>query len=630
MRKIMDDSQERKLSQVLSEFARTMATDFPIQAILDHLITRTVEMLPITAAGVTLITPGEHPRYIGASDASALLYEKLQTELGEGPCILAYTTGKAVEVPELLGEQRFPNFTPRALAEGMRAVFTFPLRHGDHQLGALDLYRDTPGSLSPQALATSQTLADVATAYLINAQAREELKDSSERSRELALHDALTGLPNRTLLLELLDHALQRSHRTGKSTAVLFLDLDGFKAVNDTYGHGVGDHLLVAVTRRLSHLLRPSDTMARLHGDEFVILCEDLDTPDQAGDIATRLLNAMAVPFALATARIEMTVSMGIAFADHHHHDPKQVLRDADTAMYEAKRRGGGGQQVFDPRVPLSEGREGLQRDLQHAVSGGQLRTVYQPIVTTEDGGITGFEALLRWDHPTRGPVPPLTFIPLAEQTSMIRDIGAWVLRQACADQRRWQHQHPTRDLGIAVNISTQQLMAASFPDTVAAVLKKENTNPQLLTLEVTESVFVRDSKRALIVLNDLKDLGVMIALDDFGTGYSSLSYLNQFPVDIVKIDRTFVANLGRDSVSEIIVTAVVQLAHALHMSVIAEGVETTEQHHTVTGLGCDSSQGFYFAPPMPGNNVETLLETGAGVGGPRLPRTEHKPDDRT
>ena len=222
--------------------------------------------------------------------------------------------------------------------------------------------------------------------------------------------------------------------------------------------------------------------MARLHGDEFVILCEDLDTPDQAGDIATRLLNAMAVPFALATARIEMTVSMGIAFADHHHHDPKQVLRDADAAMYEAKRRGGGGQQVFDPRVPLAEGREGLQRDLQHAVSGGQLRTVYQPIVTTEDGGITGFEALLRWDHPTRGPVPPLTSIPLAEQTSLISDIGAWVLRQACADQRRWQHQQPTRDLGMSVNISTQQLMAASSPDTVAAALEKENTTPKLLT----------------------------------------------------------------------------------------------------------------------------------------------------
>ncbi len=581
---LTDDSQERKLSDVLSEFARTMATDFPIQAILDHLIMRIVEMLPITAAGVTLITPGEHPRYIGASDASALLYEKLQTELGEGPCLLAYTTGAAVAVPELLVEQRFPNFTPRALAEGMRAVFTFPLRNGDHQLGALDLYRDTPGGLSSRALSTSQTLADVATAYLVNARAREELKDSSERSRELALHDALTGLPNRTLMLELIDHALQRSHRTEKSTAVLFLDLDGFKTINDTYGHGVGDQLLVAVARRLSRLLRPSDTVARLHGDEFVILCEDLDSPDQAGDIVTRLIAALAAPFALAAVRVEMTVSMGIAFADHHHRDAKQVLRDADTAMYEAKRRGGAGQQVFDPRVPLSEGREGLQRDLHHAVSGGELHTVYQPIVTTHDGAVTGMEALLRWDHPTRGPVPPMTFIPLAEQTTLIREIGQWVLRRACADHRRWQQQRPGHELGIAVNISTQQLMAASFPDTVAAVLQAENTDPKLLTLEVTESVFVRDSKRALIVLNDLKDLGVMIALDDFGTGYSSLSYLNQFPVDIVKIDRTFVANLGHDSVSEIIVTAVVQLAHALQMTVIAEGIETIEQHRTVDG----------------------------------------------
>ncbi len=218
--------------------------------------------------------------------------------------------------------------------------------------------------------------------------------------------------------------------------------------------------------------------------------------------------------------------------------------------------------------------------------------------------------------------MPPLTFIPLAEQTSLIRDIGQWVLGQACADQRHWHHQHPTRDLGISVNVSTQQLMAASFPATVVAVLEAENTDPRLLTLEVTESVFVRDSKRALIVLNDLKDLGVMIALDDFGTGYSSLSYLNQFPVDIVKIDRTFVANLGHDSVSEIIVTAVVQLAHALRMSVIAEGIETTEQHHTVTGLGCASGQGFYFAQPMAAGNVETLLRTAAvvGAGSPRLP----------
>jgi diguanylate cyclase (GGDEF)-like protein len=613
---LVDDSRERKLSDVLSEFARTMATDFPIQAILDHLITRIVGLLPVTAAGVTLIRPDEHPRHIGASDAAALRYEELQSELGEGPCLLAYTTGAAVQVPDLRQEHRFPAFTARGLQEGLRAVFTFPLRQGDHQLGALDLYRDTPGGLSAWALRTAQTLADVATAYLINARAREELMLSAERSRNLALHDALTGLPNRTLMLELLDHALQRDQRTEKSTAVLFLDLDDFKAVNDTYGHGVGDQLLVAVARRLRHLIRTSDTVARMHGDEFVVLCEDLNSADDADAIATRLLDAMAEPFTLAAVRMEVTVSIGITLADHHHHrDAKQLLRDADTAMYEAK-RGGGGHEVFDPRVVTAVDREGLHRDLQHAIPGGELHTVYQPIVTTGDGALTGFEALLRWRHPTRGEVPPTTFIPLAEQSALIRDIGAWVLHRACADQRRWHHQHPTtQEFGVAVNVSTRQLMAAGFPDTVAAVLTSQQLDPRLLTLEVTESVFVRDSKRALMVLNDLKDLGVTIALDDFGTGYCSLSYLNQFPVDIVKIDRTFIANLGLDPVNDIIVTAVVQLAHALQMTVIAEGIETLDQHRTVTALGCDAGQGFYFARPMPAGNVDTLLHTGARTG---------------
>jgi diguanylate cyclase (GGDEF)-like protein len=446
------------------------------------------------------------------------------------------------------------------------------------------------------------------------------LTDSAKRSGELGLHDALTELANRTLLFELLDHALRRSRRTEKSTAVLFLNLDGFKTINDTHGHGVGDQLLVAVAHRLSHLLRSSDTMARLHGDEFVILCEDLDSPDQAYDIGTRLLAAMAAPFTLAAVRIESTVSIGIALADQHQHDPQQLLRDADTAMHQAKRRGGAAQQTFNPRIPLIAGREGLQRDLHHAVSGGQLRTVYQPIVTTADGKVTGFEALLRWDHPSHGVVPPMTFIPLAEQSSLISEIGQWVLQRACADQRRWQHQHPGCAVGIAVNISTQQLMAASFADTVATILHSQHVDPTLLTLEVTESVFVQHSTRALLVLHDLKDLGVTIALDDFGTGYSSLSYLNQFPVDIVKIDRTFIANLGVDPVSDIIVTAVVQLAHALHMSVIAEGIETIEQHRAVTALGCDFSQGFYFARPIASDTIETLLHGASHVSNLRLP----------
>ena len=609
--------QDRLLSDVLSEFARTMATDFPIQAILDHLIERIVDMLPVSAAGVTLISPGENPRYIAASDAAALSYEKLQTELGEGPCLLAYNSGEPVHVPDLHEESRFPRFIVRALAEGLRAVFTFPLRHENHQLGALDLYRETAGGLSANDLATCQTLADVAAAYLINAQAREELKDSSERSRMLALHDGLTGLPNRTLMLERLEHAFARSRRTGKMSAVIFIDLDGFKAVNDTYGHGVGDQLLVAVAGRLGRLLRASDTVARLHGDEFVILCEDLDTADQADQILARLATAMGRTFLLAAAQIDITASVGVAFADRDVHDPKQVLRDADTAMYQAKRQGGSAQKVFDPRVPMSDGRDNLEIDLQSAIDKKQLQLAYQPIVATIDGEITAFEALLRWDHPTLGAVSPVTFIPLAEQSALITSIGEWVLDQACGTHRGWPRRATGERLGLSVNVSTHQIMSAGFPDAVAAALFAHSMPPSLLTLEVTESAFLRDSERATVVLDDLKDLGVSIALDDFGTGYSSLKYLNEFPVDVVKIDRSFIVNLGHDDTSEIIVGAVVNLAHALDMTVVAEGIETMEQQHAVTRLGCDSSQGYYFAHPMPAIDIDAFLEAADHPGLP-------------
>jgi GGDEF domain-containing protein len=270
---------------VLGEFARTMVTDFPIEAILDHLVVRIVEILPISAAGVTLIDAAADPRYIAASDGSALRFEKLQTELGEGPCLLAYTSGDAVQVPDLRTETRFSTFAPRALDAGMMAVFTFPLYHGDRRLGALDLYRQTPGELTPESLAAAQTLADVVAAYLLNAQARKDLQDSSDRSRRASLHDALTGLPNRVLLLERLVHARQRSRRTHGGTGVYFIDLDLFKAVNDTHGHDIGDELLIAVARRLTGILRPADTLARLSGDEYVALCEDLTDPDQAAAI---------------------------------------------------------------------------------------------------------------------------------------------------------------------------------------------------------------------------------------------------------------------------------------------------------------------------------------------------------
>ncbi|HWW54609.1 MAG TPA: EAL domain-containing protein, partial [Acidimicrobiales bacterium] len=584
---------ERRLSDVLSEFARTLVTDFPIQAILDHLVVRIVDVLPVSAAGVTLISPGADPHYIAASDESAMRFEQLQTELGEGPCLVAYERGEAVVVPDLRADDRFPKFTSRAMAEGLAAVFTFPLRHDDHQLGALDLYRTSPGPMNAGAMTAAQTLADVAAAYLLNAQARSDLRDSSERARESALHDALTGLPNRTLLVQRLVHAILRCRRSEKLVAILFADLDRFKSINDTYGHHVGDELLVAVGARLTELLRPGDTLARLAGDEFVILCEDLDHTSQVEPLAHRIDTALAETFVLSGIEVQVSASVGIAFAGRGDDVPEQILQDADTAMYQAKRKGGARHGMVDVgEQRLADNRATLNRDLRGALARHELRTEYQPIVATADGRITGVEALLRWEHPVRGIVAPATLVPLAEQSGLIVEIGGWVLMQACLDLHRWQRHDRYRGLEICVNISSPQLMAPDFAATVAAVLSATGTDPKLLTLEITESVFIQDSDRALIVLNDLRRLGVKLALDDFGTGYSSLSYLKQFPVNIVKIDRAFIADLGREPTSRLIVSAIVRLAHSLHMTVVAEGIESESQFDEVVALDCDSYQG--------------------------------------
>jgi diguanylate cyclase (GGDEF)-like protein len=608
---------EQQLSEVLSEFARTMVTDFPIQGILDHLVQRIVDVLPITAAGVTLISPGEDPRYLAASNDSALRYEQLQTELGEGPCLAAYQSGVAVAVPDLQCDDRFPRFGPHGQAAGLSAVFAFPLRNGEARLGALDLYRDTPGPLSQEAMTAAQTLADVAAAYLINAQARSDLQDSSDRSRESSLHDSLTGLPNRALLLERLEQAVRKGQRWGTLAPVLFADLDQFKAVNDRYGHRVGDELLVAVARRLTAQLRPGDTLARLAGDEFVILCEDLAVGSDVEAVAARIGAAFAQPFFLSCGEVNMTASIGITFAGQGDHPPEEILHTADSAMYQAKRQGGGRQQVIDlGEQNQIDHRATLRHDLRGAVRGRELRSDYQPIVNTADRRVVGVEALLRWTHPTQGLIPPATVIPLAEQSGLIGEIGRWVLEQACRDAHRWNRHR----LSMSVNVSASQLMSVDFAAIVEEVLLATHTDPAMITLEVTESVFVQDSQRALVVLDDLKHLGVLLALDDFGTGYSSLSYLKRFPVDIVKIDQSFVADLERDQASRIIVSSVVDLAHALGLVVVAEGVETAAQLNEVEGIGCDACQGYYFARPMPADAIDGLLLGSNAWGNPQLP----------
>jgi diguanylate cyclase (GGDEF)-like protein len=596
------------LSDVLSEFARTMVTNFPIQGILDHLVRRIVDIMPVTAAGVTLITPGLDPRYVAASNPAALRYEKLQTELGEGPCLAAYRMGEAISVPDLGVEVRFPKFTPRAFEAGLRAVFTFPLNHGEFQLGALDLYRDTVGPLTPRSMIVAQTLADVAAAYLINAQARSDLLDSSEQSREAALHDALTGLPNRTLMLMLIEHAFRASRRSKKISALLFVDLDHFKEVNDTHGHQVGDALLVAVADRLTGLLRPGDSVARLSGDEFVILCEDIADPSSVDSLAVRLDADLSRPFDLSGVEITVTASIGIAFTGQGTDSPEELLLNADLAMYQFKRDRISGRDVLDLRqLHLAGQHAGLARGLSGAIGRDELHLDYQPIVDSADGRITGVEALLRWTHPSRGPISPAVFIPFAEQSGEIIDLGRWALEQACADHQVWQ-QHSPSEITMSVNVSVHQFMSAGLAQTVATVLADTSTDPSLLTLEVTESVFVRDESRALIVLDELKRIGVKLALDDFGTGYSSLSYLSAMPIDEIKVDQSFVAKLTDQPSSREIVKAIIGLAHAIGMGIVAEGVETTQQHHELTRLGSDQCQGFYFAKPMSATLLDPLI----------------------
>ncbi|HEY8720459.1 putative bifunctional diguanylate cyclase/phosphodiesterase [Pengzhenrongella sp.] len=601
---------EDTLSSVLSDFARTMLTDFPIQGILDHLVERIVDVLPVTGAGVTLIQPGLPPKYIAASNEQALRFERLQTDLGEGPCITAFELGERVAVPDLASDSRYPTFAPAAVSAGMAAVFTFPLRHGDGRLGALDLYRDVPGALDVEDEAAAQTLADVAAAYLLNAQARAQAHMAAEWFRERSLHDALTGLPNRVLLQERLEHASLRAQRTHKAAAVLFVDLDRFKRVNDDYGHSAGDELLVAVAQRLSQVVRPGDTLARVSGDEFVYLCEDLAHASDVELLAGRIDAAFAEPFSLSGVTLGVTASVGIAYAGPGERVTDGLVLDADMAMYQAKRRGGGTHQVIDLRLAAeTHERNQLERDLQVALANADLAVAYQPIVRTEDGFVTGVEALLRWTIPDRGPIPAATAVAVAEQSGLITRIGAWVLERACWDRVDWLANHPGRPLDLSVNVSPRQLMAPGFAKTVAGVLERTRMDPAALVLEVTEGILVEDGDRAMRVLRELKALGVRLALDDFGTGYCSLTYLRRFPIDIVKIDQTFVADIGRDPASSAIVAAVTSLSHVLGMHVTAEGVETEEQREEVVSIGCELAQGYLFARPMTARDLALELE---------------------
>ncbi len=427
-----------------------------------------------------------------------------------------------------------------------------------------------------------------------------------------AFHDTLTGLPNRALLADRLGQALARRERRCLEAAVLFLDIDRLKWVNDSLGHAAGDQLLVDVARRLESVLRPGDTVARFGGDEFVVLCEELSAAGEAVTVAERLRDALASPFHVRGREIGLTASIGIALASTSSHDtPDALLRDADAAMYRAKERGRDRVELFDDHMrSRAMARLETESTLRRAIEQTELRVHYQPVIELATGRATGLEALVRWEHPERGLVPPSEFITVAEETGLIVGLGAYVLAEACTQVARWNHRRPDGEpLTVSVNLSPHQLRARGLRELVAEALQHTGLDPRLLCLEITETALVEDADSNRAALDSLKDLGVTLAVDDFGTGYSSLLYLRRFPVDVLKIDRSFVVGLETNAEDTAIVSGVVGLAQALGLQAVAEGVETPEQAACLRQLGCPLAQGYHWSKPLTARQTERWLK---------------------
>jgi diguanylate cyclase (GGDEF)-like protein len=528
--------------------------------------------------------------------------EVLETEREGAPLVLRVAHGwdkKLIGTPVegLAGITALPAALD---ADDISATLATDIRGPDGSYGLLAAHSRRSDAFRPGDLDFLQSLA----ATLAGAIGR---RRTEEEMRQRAYSDPLTGQPNRALLLDRLSEAIERTSENGTRLAVFFLDIDNFKVFNDSLGHEAGDEILVRVGPRLRNALFLADTVARCGGDEFAVLCEDVGTEDDALALAGRLQKALAKPFQAAGEEHLVTASLGMAISDGRRHDAQELVRRADTAMYRAKQHGPGRCEVFsDAMRERAVLRLRMERALRDAATNGELSLAYQPIVSLADGLVVEWEALLRWQHPGWGPVAPAEFIPMAEETGLIVELGRWVLDRACRDAASWHEQgHEVR---VAVNLSPRQLADPGLAGDVSAALDAAGLAADHLVLEITEGVILHDTETNLARLEEIKALGTGLVVDDFGTGYSSLAYLKRFPIDALKIDRCFVAELDRGDQDSAIVEAVLAMARALGLDVVAEGVETEEQMARLQALGCPRAQGYAIARPMPGGRVLPFL----------------------